>query len=76
MQFDKRIGIALVFAILVQGVGGLLWAGRAAERIDAINTQMEHQSQIAERLARLEARMEIVQSSLDRIDDRLDRPTP
>lgn len=71
--FDGRITLALVFAMLVQAFGALLWVGGAAQRLDSIEARLSTQSNVSERLARLEAEMSAARMSLGRIETRLDR---
>jgi nicotinamide riboside transporter PnuC len=71
--FDGRVTLALVFAMLVQAFGALLWVGGAAQRLDSIESRLANQSNVSERLARLEAEMAAARMSLGRIETRLDR---
>jgi hypothetical protein len=73
IEFDRKIGFALLFAMFIEAAAGLIWAGRAAERIDQLEHALEIQRPIAERLARLEAQMSDMQSTLDRVDARIAR---
>jgi hypothetical protein len=73
MKADLRVTLAIVVAIALQIVSALTWAGKAAARIEALETRLESHAPVAERLARLEAQMVAAQSSLDRIETRLDR---
>ncbi len=73
MTFDTRIGAALIFAILLQSATALLWAGRAAARLDDLEQRLELQRPVAERLARLEAQMGLAQESLHRIEARVEK---
>ena len=72
MSFAK-IPLALILALAVQFAAVLLWTGRAAARIDALEAQLGAQAPVAERLARLEAQGEAMRGSLERIEARLDR---
>jgi alkylation response protein AidB-like acyl-CoA dehydrogenase len=73
MTFDRRFGLALVFAIAVQTAGAFLWAGAAAARLEEVERRIEDQRSVSERLARLEVRAEETRAALDRIEQRLDR---
>jgi type VI protein secretion system component VasK len=72
MKFDGRVTIAMIVALALQAGGGLVWAGRAAARMDDMEARLEAQRPVAERLASLEAQMRLAQKSLDRIERRLD----
>lgn len=71
---DKRITLALLFAILVQTGGALLWAGAAAERLAMVEHEVQIQRGAAERLARVEAELQAMRSQLDRIERKIDTP--
>ncbi|MES1202199.1 MAG: hypothetical protein ABUS57_12210 [Pseudomonadota bacterium] len=73
MKFDPRITYGLILAVALETVGGLLWAGRAAERLDTVERSVATQPEVAERLARLEAQVADAQRSLNRIEHRLDQ---
>jgi len=68
----KRIPAALIAALAVQLIGGLVWAGGAAARIGTLEQRVDEQRLVAERLARLEAQGEATRATLDRIETRLE----
>jgi len=39
-QMDRTITMSLVFTLLVQTSGGLIWAGSAAARLDALENRL------------------------------------
>ena len=53
MKIDPRITLALIFALFLETAGGLIWAGRAAARLDEVERAVATQPEVAERLARL-----------------------
>jgi hypothetical protein len=73
MKFDPRITYALILALFLQAAGVLLWAGRAAARLDELERAVATQPEVAERLARLEEQTAEVRRSLARVEARLDR---
>lgn len=73
-MIEKKIGAALALTIGAQSVTALLWAGAAAERIDVLERQVERAEPIAERLARMEAQLELTREQLDRIEAKVERP--
>lgn len=73
MKIDMRVMAAIASALLLQTAGALIWAGRASARLDEIEARVQAQAPVTERLARLEAQMSLAQTSLDRIERRLDR---
>lgn len=70
---DPRVTFALIFALFLQTAGGLIWAGRAAARLEEVERAMVTQHEVAERLARLEEQVADARRSLARIEQRLDR---
>jgi len=48
----RKIPVAVIVALAVQTVGGLVWAGGAAARIATLEEQVGEQRLVAERLAR------------------------
>lgn len=73
MTFDRRIGFALIFTIVVETVGAFLWAGAAAARLAEVERRIDDQRPVGERLARLEVRAEESRAALERIERRLER---
>jgi len=71
---DRKIPAALVAAFLLQTAGALFWAGSAAERIaDLERTRASDQAAIGQ-VAVLEEQVRAIRASLDRIENKLDRP--
>jgi alkylation response protein AidB-like acyl-CoA dehydrogenase len=68
----RRIPVALISALVVQTLGGLVWAGGAAARIGTLEERVGEQRLVAERLARLEAQGEATRAAVDRIERRLE----
>ncbi len=73
-MIEKKVGAALALTIGAQSVTALLWAGAAAERIDVLERQVERAEPVAERLARMEAQLELTREQLDRIEAKVERP--
>jgi len=72
-RLERKIPLALMAALLVQTGGVLLWTGRAAARVDALEQRVAAQSTVAERLARLEAQGEATRAVVSRVEALLDR---
>ncbi len=68
---EAKMTLGLVFALFVQAAGGLVWAGAAAERIEALERSVEERRPVLERLARVETELSAVRHQLDRIEDQL-----
>jgi len=54
MKIDPRITLALILALFLETAGGLIWAGRAAARLEEVERAVATQPEVAERLARME----------------------
>ena len=67
----RRVPTALVIAVVVQTIGGLVWAGGAA-RIATLEQRVGEQRLVAERLARLETQGEATAAAVERIERRLE----
>lgn len=72
-MIETKIGIALALSIGVQSAAALLWAGAAAERIEVLEKQVERAEPVAERLARMEALLELTRAQLDRIEAKVEQ---
>lgn len=59
-------------ALAVQAVAGLVWVGGAAARIATLESRVEEQRLVAERLARLEEQASATRASVERIEQRLE----
>ncbi|WOI53991.1 hypothetical protein [Parvularcula sp. LCG005] len=71
-SWDGRLSVAISGAMLAQTVAALLWAGAAAERLDQLQVRIARSEDIAERVARLEEQGDHIQSTLIRIERKLD----
>ncbi|WP_321491267.1 hypothetical protein [uncultured Hyphomonas sp.] len=72
MEVEKKVTVGLIVAILVQTGGALVWAGSAAERIRAVETELDDRKMVSERLVRVEAQLESVSGQLNRIERRME----
>ena len=68
MNDIKRIPVALIAALMVQTVSGLIWAGGAAARIATLEARVGEQRLVAERLARLEEQSLATRRAVERIE--------
>lgn len=72
-RLDRSVSLALVLALGVETAAGLLWAGRAAARIDDVERRVASSALVGERLARLEAMGASQGAQLGRVEAKLDR---
>lgn len=68
----RKIPVAVIAALAVQTVGGLIWAGGAAARIETLEERVGEQRQVAERLARLEEQSLATRAAVERVEARLE----
>jgi hypothetical protein len=71
---EKKLPAALVAAFLLQTAGALFWAGSAAERIADLQRTVATDQAAIEKVAVLEEQVKSIRESLDRIENKLDRP--
>ena len=72
MDALRKIPVAVIAALAVQTVGGLVWAGGAAARIATLEERVGEQRLVAERLARLEEQSRATRAAVERIEERLE----
>ncbi len=72
MEEMKKVPVALIVALVIQTIGGLVWAGGAAARIATLETRVTEQRLVAERLARLEEQGIATRAAVERIERRLE----
>lgn len=72
MDQVRRVPVALIVALVVQTIGGLVWAGGAAARIATLEDRVGEQRLVAERLARLEEQGLATRTAVERIERRLE----
>jgi hypothetical protein len=63
-----------VAAFLLQTAGALFWAGSAAERIADLERTVRSDQAAIQKVAVIEEQVRAIRESLDRIEDKLDRP--
>lgn len=73
LAIDPRVTLALILALFLETAGGLIWAGRAAARLDAVERAVATQPEVADRLARMEEQIADARRSLQRIERQLDQ---
>lgn len=72
MEGLRKIPMALIVALTVQTIGGLVWAGGAAARIATLEERVAEQRLVAERLARLEEQSIATRAAVERVERRLE----
>jgi len=72
MDIPGKLPAAVIAALVVQTVGGLVWAGGAAARIATLEERAGEQRLVAERLARLEEQSMATRAAVERMELRLE----
>jgi hypothetical protein len=70
---DLRLTLAILLTLVLQAIAALLWVGAAAQRLDNLESEIKLQQPILERMARIEAQVAAIRSSLDRIENHIDQ---
>ena len=72
LTLERKITLAVLVALIVQVIAGLIWTGGAIERLTSLEEASEISRASEVRLARLETRLESMSKQLDRIETRLE----
>ena len=70
-MIDKKITVGVILALIVESAGVFAWAGATGERLREVEMRVGAQSQMAERLARVEVKLDMAGAQLARIERRL-----
>lgn len=66
-HLDKKVPIALIAALLAQTFAVSWWASATSERVSTLERRMDAAAPQADRLTRVEVKLETVQSGIDEI---------
>jgi len=72
MDDIRKLATGLAVALVVQMIGGLVWAGGATARIATLEDRVGEQRLVAERLARLEEQGVATRAAVERIERKLE----
>lgn len=67
-HLDKKVPLALIFAILVQTAMGFWWASGLTERVVVLERGAVNSAPQGDRLTRVEVKVDGVQRTLDKIE--------
>ncbi|EGY24579.1 hypothetical protein DA2_3195 [Desulfovibrio sp. A2] len=65
-MIERRWGLALIFAILLQAASSIWWAADLSARVRAIEIEQARQQSAMERLAAIETDVRWIRQTLDR----------
>jgi len=71
-RMERSVTLGVVFALVMQTGGALIWAGAAGERLNRLEADAELHGSTSERLARLEEQIGQARDALTRIERRLE----
>jgi hypothetical protein len=66
-HLDRRVPIALIVAMVIQTGGIVWWAASASERLAALEKKVDSTAPQADRLTRVEVKLDVVQDNLGEI---------
>lgn len=67
-HLDKRVPIALLLAMLIQTGGAFWWAATISERINNLEKRADASAPQADRLTRVEVKLDGVMDSIGRVE--------
>lgn len=71
-HLDKRVPIALIFAILVQTAAIFMWVGALSSRVSELEIKANRAMDIGDRVIRVESDVSYMRNSVERIEKKLD----
>lgn len=72
MLVEKKVSFAVILAVVLESAGVLMWVGSTSEKLREVELKIADQQGMAERLARVEAHMELAAAQLSRIERKLE----
>lgn len=73
-HLDKRVPLALIVTILLQTGAAMWWASSLSERVNFLERQLNAAAPQADRLTRVEVKIEAVQEGISEIKRLIQRP--
>jgi hypothetical protein len=75
-HLDKRVPIALIVTIALQTGSFIWWAASVSERVNTLERRAEQTAPQADRLTRVEVKIESIQEGITEIKRLIRRETP
>jgi len=72
-HLDKRVPIAVIIALLIQAASIIWWASRVESRLAVVERYQHDNSQLSERVVRLEVLLERVDRTISRVERKIDK---
>ena len=73
-HLDRRVPVALIFAIVMQSAAIIWWGASLSERVSSLEKRADHSAPQADRLTRVEVKVDSITDSLNEIKILLRRP--
>lgn len=74
-HLDRKVPVAIIVALMMQTGGFVWWAATASERLNALERKVDMAAPQADRLTKVETRLEAVQDGIGEIKFLLRRET-
>ena len=74
-RFDKRIPMAVIIMLALQILGAIIWATQLDARVNQLESLTVETSQVNEKFARLEERLDFMKQNLVTVRGQLDHLT-
>jgi hypothetical protein len=71
-RIDKRVPVAVIIAMILQIAGILVWATQLDARVGGVEQQLQGESLLLEKFARLEERLEFLKRDVEGIGRKID----
>jgi hypothetical protein len=75
-HLDKRVPLALIITIMMQTGGALWWASSLSERVSSLEREFTMRAPQADRLTRVEVKIEGVQEGITEIKRLIQQRSP
>jgi hypothetical protein len=66
-HLDKRVPLALIFALFMQTIAAAWWASNTDSRLSVVEKRLDAAAPQGDRLTRVEVKLETVQAGIDEI---------
>lgn len=72
---DKHIPVAVIFAMMMQTFAVVWWAAQLQARVNVLETQTSQNTQLIDRVSRVEEKVSALREASLRIEQKLDEMT-
>jgi len=72
-HLDKRVPLALIFAIVIQTAGAFWWASDISRRVANLESNQTNANLLIERIVKLETVLSRLDKTLDKLERKIDK---